>query len=123
MGVFPGGTPPRARRVLARTLVPRPPLPVVPFRMGRALPLCSLAHIIALFPLPSSCRAFVYQAKKKSSGGGEGGDGGNLDELQEKLTNLQSDKVNEEKLRNYVQLERVSPRLPHAPANAMEARP
>ena len=67
--------------------------------------------------------AFVYQAKKKSSGGGEGGDGGNLDELQEKLTNLQSDKVNEEKLRNYVQLERVSPRLPHAPANAMEARP
>ena len=46
-----------------------------------------------------------------------------MDELQEKLTNLQSDKVNEEKLRNYVQLERVSSRLPHAPANAMEARP
>ena len=36
-----------------------------------------------------------------------------MDELQEKLTNLQSDKVNEEKLRNYVQLERVSPLLLH----------
>ena len=52
--------------------------------------------------------SYFPQAKKKASGGEGGGDGGNLDELQEKLTNLQSDKVNEEKLRNYVQLERVS---------------
>ena len=44
--------------------------------------------------------------KKKAASSGDGGADGNLDQLQEKVTSLETDKVNEEKLRNYVQLER-----------------